>query len=266
MWIGLAIGAWVLVGASVLGWVSARLHLYLSYAVPAEQPPELDVYAYAFLCGGRRRTAQTALTALHRTGRLTTAGSRVLRTTKTAPPPAHPVEASALAACPPGRRVKGLRAERRTKRSAPVRRIADDLARRGLLVHPRLLVRLDNWNAALIITVSSSAIFGCVASIAWDERHSGPAGRAALIVAPTLLGLALPALAGKLPTALTPAGERALAAHRDRPPDGHLAKALRQVATEGVTTTAMPAGLRSALRRMPPSDYQPGDPAGLGGL
>ncbi|MFJ4767584.1 TIGR04222 domain-containing membrane protein [Streptomyces uncialis] len=69
----------LLVGAA-LGRRLARRRLRRFPVAEREQRTAVPVHAYAFLCGGRRRTAQTAMTALHLAGLIEVRRGRIVRT------------------------------------------------------------------------------------------------------------------------------------------------------------------------------------------
>ncbi|MFJ4612141.1 TIGR04222 domain-containing membrane protein [Streptomyces griseus] len=90
----------------------------------------LDRYAYAYLAGGGRRVAESAVVALTEQGALSLRAGR-LRPTGDGVPAAHAVEHAVIAACPRSTRVREV--TEAVGRSQPVDDIARRLVRLGLL-------------------------------------------------------------------------------------------------------------------------------------
>lgn len=267
MWLGLAVGAWILLVGTALGRWLARGRLRRFPVAEREQRTAVPVHAYAFLCGGRRRTAQTAMTALYLAGLIEVRRGRIVRTEANHDVP-DPVAAAALAACRPGRPEHPRGVEKRTKRSAPVGRIGDSLARDGLVTHPGLLARIEAWERALLLAAFFAAFLAMTALMVWDVRDSDQAGLAAAAAAPPgALAMVLLARTRPLSTGPTSEGRRAIE-EQPLPPreDGPHARTLHGVACDGPRSPRMPADLARVLRRPEPSAWQPDDPAGLGGL
>ncbi|MFD4829008.1 TIGR04222 domain-containing membrane protein [Streptomyces uncialis] len=269
MWLGLAVGAWILLVGAALGRSRARRRLRRFPVAERERRTAVPVHAYAFLCGGRRRTAQTAMTALYLAGLIEVRRGRIVRTgAHHDVPDPDPVAVAALAACRPGRPERPRGVERRTKRSAPVSRIGDSLARDGLVTHPGLLARIEAWERAMLLAAFFSAFLAMTALMVWDVRRSDQAGLAAAVAAPPgALAMAVLARTRPLPNGPTSEGRRAIE-EQPLPPreDGPHARTLHGVASDGPRSPLMPDGLARVLRRSEPSAWQPDDPAGLGGL
>ncbi|MFI5863752.1 TIGR04222 domain-containing membrane protein [Streptomyces sp. NPDC051546] len=272
MWIGLTIGVWTLFGAGLLGqWVLRRKLRRFRGVVP-DPLPRLDVYAYAYLCGGRRRTAQTALAALHLTGRITVELDRIVLTGASAGS-GHPVEEAALAACTdPGRfprPPRPRRAEKRAKHSSAVRQVGEALARDGLIRPPVLHQRAESWGPATatsLLLVASA--LGISAAIVEGVSHRWAPGQpAAVITWFACMALVLAGFRTPEPGGPTPEGSRVIEEQRDpAESDGPDGPALRRVAFDGPAAQGMPADLSRLLYRAPPSTFQPDGGPGLGGI
>ncbi|MET9697852.1 TIGR04222 domain-containing membrane protein [Streptomyces sp. NPDC006529] len=271
MWIGLTAGMWILLGAGLLVQGVLRRRLRVFRGVVPDPPPRLDVYAYAYLCGGRRRTAQTALAALHLAGRITVQEDRIVLAGPAGAP--HPVEAAALSACrDPGRFRRPLsprRAEKRTKHSLAVRRVGEILARDGLIRHPVLRKRAETWGAilAMVLLLTPTTLGMSAAIIADVSGHWAPGQPAAVVTWFAVPALVFTCFKGPEPDGPTPEGAPLIEEQRaPSTADGSHGEVLRRVAREGTSTEGMPADLSRLLRREPASTFQPDGGPGLGGL
>ncbi|MFJ5934586.1 TIGR04222 domain-containing membrane protein [Streptomyces sp. NPDC093071] len=270
MWWWLGGGMWTAVCVASLGFRDAHQRL-LTYrpprAAPGDVPP--GPHACAYLRGGARRSAQTALTALYLAGLVTVTGNRIVRVDAAGAGdrgrlPADPVEAAALALCRPGRGERGTRTEERVGRSRAVRRLGASLGEEGLLPHPGLTSRLEGWRAAALMTGLSAFLLGMIAIGALGGPHGvGAAWTAALSPALGLLSLVPPARVPATPREPTEAGRRLTEALPAGTSDTD--RVLYQVAALGTGSSAVPRDLRRALWRPAPSDHRPDDPPGLGG-
>ena len=114
--------------ADIPGWVTAA-QLPAGHAL--EPGRGLSLYEVAYLCGGPRRVALTAVVTMHQDGRvkISPARHRVVATRDEA---SHPVERAVLDAAPwPGMGLRFVLEE--VADSAAVRSAEDELRRRGLL-------------------------------------------------------------------------------------------------------------------------------------
>ncbi|MFD3762698.1 TIGR04222 domain-containing membrane protein [Streptomyces sp. NPDC058622] len=271
MWIGLTIGVWILLGVGLLVQWVLRRRLRAFRGVVPDPPPRLDVYGYAYLCGGRRRTAQTALAALHLAGRITVEKDRIVLTGHVGA--RHPVEAAALAACMDPGRFRGplwpRRAEKRTKRSIAVRRVGEALARDGLIRHPVLRRRVENWGVvlAMVLLLVVTALGMSAVIVEEVSGHWAPGQPAAVVTWFAGLALVFTGFKGQEPDGPTPEGARLIEEQRvPSKADGPHGEALRRVACEGTSAEGMPTDLSRLLYRAPASTFQPDGGPGLGGL
>ncbi|MFF4169627.1 TIGR04222 domain-containing membrane protein [Streptomyces sp. NPDC001744] len=266
MWWWLGGGMWGAVGVASFGfWVSHhRLRTYRPpRAARGEGAP--GPYAYAYLVGGPRQVARTALTALRLAGLVTVVGNRIVRADGAGRDlPAGPVEAAALALCRPGRGRRGTATEQRVGGSRAVRRVGASLGEGGLIPHPRLTALREGWGGVVALTDLLAFPLGMIALGSLDDPRQGTAAAwTSLSLVPAVISLVL------VHRAPSPSGKPAEAVRRPvgTPPSGASAtdRVLYEVAAHGTAAAAMPQDLRRALWRPAPSEHVPDDPPGLGG-
>lgn len=271
MWWWLGGGMWTAVCVASLGFRAAH-HRLLAHRPPRAAPTDVPPgpHACAYLRGGARRTAQTALTALYLAGLVTVVGNRIVRVDAAGAAgrglPADPVEAAALALCRSGRGERGTRTEGRVERSRAVRRLGTSLGEEGLLFRTRPAARLEEWQSAVFMTGLSAFIVGMVAMGALDGPDGvGAAWTAVLSPVLGLLSLVPAVRVPVTPRGPTEAGRRLTETLPTGTSDTD--RVLYQVAALGTGSPVMPQDLRRALWRPAPSDHRPDDhPPGLGGV
>lgn len=104
-------------------------------AAVGEGARALDVYDFAFLAGGARRVADSAVIALSERGLIVVRVSRVRAVGEEQPQ--HPVERAVMAACPRGGSVAAIAVHAGLQRSPEVEEIGRRLAAWGLLTGSR---------------------------------------------------------------------------------------------------------------------------------
>ncbi|MGW4508183.1 TIGR04222 domain-containing membrane protein [Streptomyces sp. NPDC004436] len=272
MWMALAGVAWVAAAGTAGGLVLALWRHRAFRPRRPERPEPLGPYAYACLCGGRRRVAQTALAALHHDGRIAVKGRGSIVRADPAEPSGsgalrggsaegERVEAAALAVCRRGRGVPALKAETRIRRSRAVRGVAEALAQEGLLPHPVLVDRIRAWTRAVGGALLLTSGIALAALFVRARDGDGRAGLAGLLALAAFLFLfALLCVLPEPRRGPTGAGRRAAGARAPSPGP------LIEVAEAGWASAGMPYELRSALWRPSRGSFVPDDPPGLGGL